>query len=263
MRRVLFVLLLGLACLCVAGLYWETFRSLVHAWAGSKTFSHGFVVLPVTAFLVWCYRSKWMELVPTPSAWGGAVLLLLGVLWHVTAVLWVKQAVVIAMLPALIWTILGKEIVTALRWPLGFLVFALPIGTVLNPWLQTVTVWLIQAGLWLVQVPFHSEPYRIILSSGTWDVAPACGGLRYLLPGLALGYAFTTALYREPSRRLVFLALCAIVLMLANGVRAYGVIVGHHVGITEGANDGVYGYVMYGLTMPVLFWVGLKWAASR
>jgi len=101
-----------------------------------------------------------------------------------------------------------------------------------------------------------------VITSGTWEVALDCGGLRYLLPGLALGYAIATLIYREPARRLVFLALSAVVLIVANGIRAYGVIVGDHFGIAEGTDHRVFSYTIYGLTMPLLFWIGLRWAES-
>ena len=88
------------------------------------------------------------------------------------------------------------------------------------------------------------------------------GGLRYLLLGLALGYAFATLIYREPARRLVFLALCAVVLMVANGIRAYGVIVGHHFGIADGTDHRVFSYAIHGLTTSLFFWLGLRWGEN-
>jgi exosortase len=159
---------------------------------------------------------------------------------------------------------LGKEIVKTLSWPLGFLVFMLPIGTSIEPWLQDFTLWFIQIGLQLTNIPhlYRPETYQIVLTSGTWDVAPDCGGLRYLLPGLALGYAFATLIYRQPTHRLVFLALCAVVLMVANGFRAYGVIIGDHFGIAEGTDHRVFSYTIYGLTIPLLFWFGFKWSQN-
>ena len=81
---------------------------------------------------------------------GGVVaLILLGSGWivgYVTDVRWLQQAAVVAMLPGLMWAILGKEVVRTLLWPLGFLVFMLPVGTSIEPWLQDLTGWFIQVG---------------------------------------------------------------------------------------------------------------------
>jgi hypothetical protein len=50
--------------------------------------------------------------------------------------------------------------------------------------------------------------------------------------------------------------------MVANGIRAYGVIVGDHLGIAEGSDHRVFSYTIYGLTMPLFLWLGLKWAEN-
>jgi hypothetical protein len=50
--------------------------------------------------------------------------------------------------------------------------------------------------------------------------------------------------------------------MVANGVRAYGVILGDHFGIADGTDHRVFSYTIYGLTIPLLFWLGLRWAEN-
>jgi hypothetical protein len=51
-------------------------------------------------------------------------------------------------------------------------------------------------------------------------------------------------------------------LILANGIRAYGIILGDHLGIAHGADHRLFSYSIYGITIPVLFWLGLKWKES-
>jgi exosortase A len=255
-------LIVLVASLCVIGLFWATVRSMVEIWASDRTFSHGLLVLPTTCYLIWCYREKLIPLVPTPSARGVAALILVGSGWvvgHLTNLLWLQQAAVVALLPSLVWAILGTEIVRTLFWPLGFLMFLVPVGTSIEPWLQDFTARFILVGLRASGIPYLYEDYRVTIPSGTWEISRGCAGLRYLLPGLALGYAFTTLIYRRPSRRVTFLAICAVVLMVANGVRAYGLIVGDHLGIADGTDHRVFSYTIYGLAMPLLFWLGLKW----
>jgi len=235
---------------------------MTDVWAGSRTFAHGFFVLPATAYLVWCYRDLWMRARLAPSVWGVAALLIMGGGWfigYLTDLLWLQQVAFVAMFPGLIWAIMGGEIVKILAWPLGFLVFMLPVGTSIEPWLQDITAWFIRGGLEFIHIPYLFENRTIVLPTGTWEVARDCGGLRYLLPGLALGYAFATLIYRRSNRRLLFLAFCAIALMVANGLRAYGVIVGDHFGIADGADHRIFSYTIYGVTMPLLVWIGLKW----
>jgi hypothetical protein len=47
--------------------------------------------------------------------------------------------------------------------------------------------------------------------------------------------------------------------MVANGIRAYTIILGDHFGIADGADHRVFSYAVYGLTMPLLLWFGLRW----
>jgi exosortase/archaeosortase family protein len=68
-----------------------------------------------------------------------------------------------------------------------------------------------------------------------------------------------TLMYRRSNRRLLFLAVCAVVLLVANGIRAYTIILGDHFGIADGADHRVFSYTVYGLTMPLLLWFGLRW----
>lgn len=255
-------LLLFTAALCVVVLFWPTIRSMIDVWESSRTFAHGFLVLPATGYLVWSYRQKLGSLTPVSSAWGLVALLLSGSGWvagNVAHLPWLQQAAVVSSFPGMVLTVYGTDITRTLSWPLGFLFFMVPVGTALTPWLQDITAWLILVGLDLSGITSVYGDYHITVGSAVWEVAPDCGGLRYLLPGLSLAYAFAALTYRQPSRRILFLIVCAVVLMVANGIRAYGVIVGNYVGIAEGTDHRVFSYTIYGLTMPLLLWGGLKW----
>lgn len=105
----------------------------------------------------------------------------------------------------------------------------------------------------------HWEGYVVVIPSKAWEVAPDCGGLRYLLPGLALGYVYAAVMYRDWLRRLSFLCVCFALLMLANGLRAYGIILTDHLGIADGADHRIFSYGIYAIALFVLFQIGLIW----
>jgi exosortase A len=248
--------------LCVIPLYWGTIEGMVEMWANSRTFAHGFLILPATAYLIWSGRDLWIRHEAYPNVWGLGALFIAACAWLIggaTKVIWLKEIAVVAMIPGLILTLFGKDVSKTLSWPLGFLIFMVPVGTAIEPWLQDLATWFVRVGLDLAGIPYLPERHRFILTTGTWNVDPDCAGLRYLLPGLALGYAFVTLMYRRSSRRLLFLAVCAVVLLVANGIRAYTIILGDHFGIADGADHRIFSYTVYGLTMPLLLWFGLRW----
>lgn len=254
-----------LAGIVIIGLFWPTFSTLIDAWARSRTFAHGFLILPAALYLVWCYRDRLCNVVPTTCPLSLFLLAVLGGGWlvgHVTHTLLVQQVAMIAMIPGLIWVTLGTAVFRAILFPLGFLFFMLPVGTALEPWLQGFTTAFIVVGLELAGIPVHREGYFLTIPSRIWEVAPDCAGLRYVLPGLALGYMFTAVIYRRWLRRFGFLLLCGVLLILANGLRAYGIILTDHLGIADGADHRIFSYTVYGITIPLLFWLGLQWKES-
>jgi exosortase A len=256
------VLVTALGVVAVVALFWPTVMTMLATWLRSRTFAHGLLVVPTVAYLVWSYRDRVRGLAPRPSLTGFMLIVLSGGAWvvgelHDAVVL--QQAAVLTTVVGFIWSTVGTEIVGALAVPLGFLVFALPVGTELDPVLQRFTAAFVMAGLTLTGIPVHNEGMMITIPSGVWEVARDCGGLRYLLPGLALGYVFAAVMYQGPARRLGFLALCAAALMLANGIRAYGIIVGDHTGVAEGTDHRVFSYAVYGVTVVLLLKLGLRW----
>jgi exosortase A len=247
----------------VVVLFWNTTQTMVDVWAHSRTYAHGFLVLPATLYLVWCYRDRLLGISPQPNSRGlglGAILACGWCLGGITQTLLVQQIAVISMLPALILGIFGSKVLRTLQFPLGFLAFALPVGTSIEPWLQKITAMFIMLGLDMVGIPHHRDGYLITIPSGTWEVAPDCGGLRYILPGLALGYVYTAVIHQTLKQRVSFLLVCVLFLAVANGARAYGIILGDHLGIAEGTDHRVFSYAVYGVTMLFLAWLGLKWS---
>lgn len=256
----------AVACMTVTALFWPTAQTLVNVWTHSRTYAHGALIVPAILYMAWCERDRLLALAPVPNFRGLFLILFLACGWllgHRTQMLIAQQVALLAMSPALVWTCFGTDVLRTLRFPLGLLVFALPVGTSIEPLLQSVTTSFILAGLNLVGIPFQRDGYFITVASGTWEVAPDCGGLRYLLPGLALGYVYTAVMHHRLTQRLTFLMLCAGALILANGIRAYSIILGDHLGIAEGTDHRVFSYTVYAVTVCVLGWLGLRWGDNR
>ena len=250
------------SCVAVSFLFWPIIATLIESWSRSRTFAHGFLVVPGCLYLIWCLRERTSG--PSPEFLGWIAVALPGIGCLAGALLQnllMQQASVIAMFPCLVYAIWGKTTFHQLLLPLGFLGFALPVGSALDPWLQEVTTVFVSAGLQLAGIPFDRDGYFLSLSSGVWEVAPDCGGLRYLLPGLALGYLYAAVTIPRPWSRLIFLSLCALLLLLANGVRAYSIVLTDHVGLVDGTDHRVFSYSVYAVTIVFLAWLGRRWSS--
>src|SRR3569623_1959788 len=116
-----------LAVLALFAFYWETVASMVAIWSRSETFTHGFLILPISLILVWQRRRELARNTPAPDLRPLPMLGVRGVLWllaHYASVLVIEQLAMIAMVPMVVWVILGRQVTWALLFPLFFLFFA-------------------------------------------------------------------------------------------------------------------------------------------
>ena len=72
--------------------------------------------------------------------------------------------------------------------------------------LQDFTTWFTRHGLDILGIPAYIDGYVIEIPQGTFFVAEACAGLRFLIASIAFGVLYALLIYRSPVRRMVFIA---------------------------------------------------------
>lgn len=252
----------GLFCLALLFVYHETAWSMVYIWSRSDTFAHGFLILPISLWLVWTRREYLVSVNPRPAWWLALFAIPIGLGWllaWLVDVAVVQQLALVAMLIAGCWAILGLKLGTLLAFPLFFLFFAVPIGEgLVAPMMEftaTSTVWMIQ----MTGIPVYREGLYFTLPTGHWSVVEACSGVRYIIASITVGVLYAYLTYRSWTRRLLFVLVSAIVPIFANTLRAYMIVILGHMSdmtIATGADHLVYGWVFFGFVIFVLFWLG-------
>lgn len=257
--------LLTLYCLSVALVFHETLGSMVATWLRSQTFTHGFMILPISLWLAWRKRDHFGGLTVRPEP--RALLLVLGaaLVWllaNLVDVLVVQQLAFVAVLVSGIWVIAGNEVVRCYAFPLGFLFLAVPMGAGLIPPMMELTADTTEFLVRASGVPILREGMFLYLPTGTWSVVEACSGVRYLIASVTLGLCYAHLTYNSLGRQLAFVAAAIVVPILANSVRAYTVVmVGHFSEMRYGIGDDhlVFGWIFFGVMMMLLFWIGGFW----
>jgi len=166
------------------------------------------------------------------------------------------------MIVSLIWGEIGTPAARVLGMPLVFLFFAVPMGDSLIPWLQDFSAWFAIKLLDLTNVPALLEGRIITIPSGKWEVAEACSGIHYLLATITIGCVFAAITYRKWGRRLAFLVASALIPVLANGLRVYGIILTDYLGgtrLARSADHIVAGWLFLSIITVLLFAVGMRW----
>ena len=260
-RQSMILLALTWCALILAFLY--DWLAMLGQWWNSSTYNHVLLAPAIVGWLIWHRRGAVSQLNPAPWRWG---LLALGaavffwVLGAFSGFDLLRQSGAVAMLPASALLLLGPRVFAALLFPFAYMVFLVPFGDELVPPLQTLTakltVWLVHAS----QVPATINGVFIDTPAGLFEVAEACSGVKFLIAMLALGVLVGNVCFVSWRRRLAFIALCVVVPILANGVRAWGTIfVAQYVGVERagGIDHLIYGWVFFAIVIAAV--LGLAW----
>ena len=246
-------------------IYFATARSIVSIWNSSETFAHGYIILPISLWLIWRERGRLALLTPAP--WWPALLLLAacGFGWLLASlgdVQVVRQYAFVAMIPVTAVIVLGWQMARQLTFPLLFLLFAVPFGDIFIDPLINLTANFTAAAVEMTGIPILRQGNNFSLPSGDWSVVEACSGVRYLISSVTLGCLYAYLTYRSWQRRLLFVLVSIGVPILANGLRAFMIVmIGHFSGmqLAVGVDHLIYGWLFFGLVMFLMFWIGSFW----
>lgn len=253
----------GVACLLVA--LRDTARDMVHTWQSSKTYSHCFLILPMVAYLVWIRRERLLLISPRITYSGLLSLIPLLAAWIVGCLgeaKVVQEFALVTLVAALILAFLGAEALRILAFPLSFLFFAVPAGISLVKPLQNFTAWFTVHALTLSSVPAVLENHTISLPTSVWAVAETCSGIRYLFASLVIGVFYSSIVYRSWKRRIIFVLTSIILPIMANGVRAYAIVMVAYLTdykVATGIDHIIYGGVFFITLQITLLSIGFRW----
>ncbi|MCP4163160.1 MAG: exosortase A [Deltaproteobacteria bacterium] len=246
-------------------IFLNTTLSMIKVWTVNETFTHGFLIFPISLWLIWQKRHILLEMPPSPEPKVFILLVSTLILWFISSIVDVfvtQQLSMVAIVITLIWLVLGRDIVKYISFPLLFLFFAVPLGQELIPVLMeftaNFTVYLIQ----LTGIPIYRDGLFFTLPTGNWSVVEECSGVRYLIASVALGTIYAYLNYSSLNKRLAFILVSIVVPIFANGFRAFGIVmIGHLSGmeLAVGADHLLYGWFFFGIVIFVMFYIGSFW----
>ena len=256
--------LIGAAGLLFGVLFHHDMAGAVRVWIESTAYNHCFLILPLVGFLLWDRRTVITANTPAPNFWPLLLLPLLSAVWLVAAVLDInegRQLAVVAMFEIVLLVTLGPALFRKLLAPLLFLFFLVPTGAFLVPSLQTITARIVVAGLHALHIPVFSDGYMIEIPEGSFEIAEACAGLRFLIASTVFGCFFAVVMYRSWLRRALFIILSLSVPIGANGMRALGIIYLAHLEGSATAVEAdhiIYGWLFFSLVILLLIAIGMS-----
>jgi len=262
---ILNTIMLFCSVLLIAIIYSETFISIKDLWDSSDTYAHGYIILPISFYLIWNKRDELDQIPPSISFLGLALVICCVIMWFLSSLVEVqilKQYSVVAMIPLMFVLFWGWQRTRIIIFPLLFILLSVPFGEAYVPYMIKWVGDFVFVALQLTGIPVFREGNMLFLTSGDWSVVEACSGLRYLIASITLGLLYAYLMYRSFWRRTLFIILSVAVPVFANWIRAYMIIMIGHLSsmkLAVGVDHIVYGWLFFGLVIGLMFYIGTFW----
>jgi exosortase A len=265
-RRAIAIMLAVSAVVVVIAVLWPSFDSMISIWRNDSTFAHGFLIPLLSGYAFWLKRIEFSEAWIQPSPIAVVVFLIMALTWYVAKIAGVQvlhQFAAIGMIGIAIWAVLGNDIARVEVFPLGYLLFMVPFGGFMVPGLMEFTADFTVAALKMTGIPVYRDGFFLTTANGSFEVAEACAGARYLLATVVLGVYFVWLEYKSWFRRILFMLVAFLVPIIANGIRAYIVVIVAHFSNMRylvGEDHILFGQVLFGIFIIAMFFVGTRFS---
>jgi exosortase len=205
---------------------WEWLGELIATWNREPDYSHGYLVGPVAALILWTRRDRFPTDGKSPG-WGGFALLAVSLVLGFAGRQYFLNPLVywamIVWIGGVAWVLGGRRVFLWALPAIAFLIFMVPLPFRMESWLsgplQRIATILSCWSLQVLGQPAFAEGNTIFLGMTQIEVEQACSGLRMLVMITALASACAILVCRNWPERL-FLLLCIVpVSLFSNGVR--------------------------------------------
>lgn len=239
----------------MALIFSSTLASLWIIWDNNVAFGHCILVPFIIIWLLWMRRAELVQVRPEPYFWALLPMALVAAMWlagWAGRINIVQHAAFIFMLQLSVPLVFGLRVTRAVLFPLLYAAFMIPAGDQAVPFLQSVTAWFCYRLLELAGVPFTADGVFIHAPNGNFQVAEACSGIRYLTAMVAVAAVYANVAFKAWPRRALVMVLAIVIPIIANGIRAWGIIYLGYISdnkIAQGVDHILYGWVFFAVVM--------------
>ena len=238
--------------------FYGSIQNAFGIWIDSATYNHCLFVIPIAIYLIWQKVPLLLKTPIKPSYLSLFVIIGMMLFWGLGfagSINVFQHVAVFSILPLVIVSSIGLKAARIIWFPLVFMLFSIPIGEELIPVFQEITADLsVQMLLWS-GIPVFREGLFIQVPGGKFLVAEACSGIRFFVSTVMLGTLCAYIFFSNTKKRIIFLLFSVVLPIIANAIRAYGImLVGHLSGMeyAVGADHLIYGWVFFAVVTGLL-----------
>ena len=242
--------------------YFPVWKTLIGKWQTSDDYSHCFLIVPISLYLVWRKRDVLARVPAKPSAWGLAVILLALMLYvfaSLAEIVTVASFSIVLFVAGAILYLHGLEMLKHTLFPVCFLLFMIPVPAQIHAYLTGPLQLIVSKASTmitsLVGIPVYREGNLIHLPEQTLHVVEACSGLRSMSALLALSALFAYMTLESNGMRAVLFVSGIPIAIAVNIFRVTAVtasIYWANVDLTEGTGHTLIGLCLFLFAMLLL-----------
>jgi exosortase A len=239
---------------------------LIHSWANSEDYSHGFAIVPLSLYTLWLKRDTLLK-EQVRGSWTGLLVitgvLLLYVIAEKGEMLTIASISMILFLWGAVIFLLGYAIFRACLFSLLILFFMIPVpGQIIASLTIPLQLIVTKASVGLaslIGIPIYHEGNVIQLPQGTFQVVQACSGLRSIMTMLTLGAVLAYFTLRSNILRGILFILAVPIAILVNILRVFVLIAVFHylaIDLSEGSIHTILGLAVFVIAIGLFLLAG-------
>lgn len=257
-------LLFGFGLALTALAWWSTIEHMAILLWTVDVFAHGQLVPLISLALIWSRRDglRQKSSIYVPGAFVVLVAVLLWVSGQALDAALFKHVALITVIQGLTLLCFGKRVFRHLLFPMLFLYLTVPFGYAAIQPLQYLTAEVVIKLLGFLGVPYEADGVLIELSSGLYEVAQACAGVKFLFTSMVTGILLANLVFDSWRRRVMIVGVSLLLPIVANIIRVLTILL-----IAESTDQSfakdvdhiVYGWVFLSIVLFLLisfaYWV--------
>ena len=246
--------------------FYPVWVKLITIWSRSDDYSHGFLIIPASLFIIWQKRNSLSAIESFTRFYEFFPVLFILLFYLLSLLAQIDTFVYLSLVFSIhicVWYVFGHRVYKKLIFPLTFLFFMIPIPAQFYA-MATIPLQLFVSKLsaliaQLMNVPIFREGNVIFLPNQTLEVVQACSGLRSLISLFALSTLLAYFTLQSFKLRLVLILSSLPAAIAVNIIRVVIMVIAlyyFNTDLTEGTLHIVFGAFIYILALSIIIILG-------
>ncbi len=243
--------------------FFPVFQKLVLSWSTSDDYSHGFLVIPLSLFIIWSKKEILKKVSRNPSI-SGLFLILFSLVVYIAAyyaeIATVASFSLVSLIAGMIIYYFGFSMLKELAFPVTFLLFMIPVPAQIYASL-TLPLQLFVSSISssissAIGIPVFRDGNIIQIPEHTLQVVTACSGLRSMVSLMALGAVFGFFSLRSNLLKTILFLAGIPISIFVNFIRIFLMILAFHYfdfDLTKESIHTLFGVAIYILALIAVF----------